>query len=216
MKELKMQLTKFEAEAKYSSIKSDNSNLDKVYNHNLKVWYFRKSDRRDPVNEEIEPINFISKDPDSLNCSRSVNGIPLSESMFIEEELKLLSKLDRDAFLLDEKARYDTYINFIKSKISPIKPVQTLHSNIFKGNAFNVWQSMFRDFDISKSSRTDVKFMFEIMKKDGLIYEIIREVDFLKWVNEVYELTIEKTSYADLKNQKRLAIYNNAKELNRN
>lgn len=131
-------LNEIEAKAKYSIINADNSNLDEVYNHNLKVWYYRKSDKRDLVNEEIEPINFKSKDPDSLNCSRSVNGVSLSESLFIEEELLLLSKLNRVSLQLDEKVHYDNYINFLNSKLKGLGSNRT--KDKYKENWFVVGQ----------------------------------------------------------------------------
>ncbi|MCA0933091.1 hypothetical protein LCM02_11555 [Lutimonas saemankumensis] len=68
------------------------------------------------------------------------------------------------------------------------------HSNIFVGNAFEVWQSMFDEFEIAESNRADIKFMFEEMKFKGLIHKNVKQVDILEWINETYELTIEKTS----------------------
>lgn len=57
-------------------------------------------------------------------------------------------------------------------------PVSNLHSAIFQSNAFEVWQSMFNDFKINERSRTDVKFMFEEMKKEGLIHNTVSQINF--------------------------------------
>lgn len=86
-----------------------------------------------------------------------------------------------------------------------------LYSHIFVDGSFSIWDAMFNDFEIKESSRTDVKFMFDKMKKDGLIFKTIKEVDFLDWVNTTYQIAVQKISYADLNNPKRNAIYNNAK-----
>ena len=87
------------------------------------------------------------------------------------------------------------------------------YPQIFINNYFEVWQSMFDAFQVNSSSRTDVKFMFDIMKKNEMIYDTVREVDFLKWLNETYDLEVQKISFADLRSTKRLAIFHQAKAL---
>lgn len=94
----------------------------------------------------------------------------------------------------------------------PDEVTKELHNHIFKGNAFEVWQSMFESFQITESSRTDVKFMFEVMKKDGLIHNTVNQKTFLDWISETYEMTIEKTSNYS-KTTYRNSIYSNAKQL---
>lgn len=74
---------------------------------------------------------------------------------------------------------------------------------------------MFDSFKINESSRTDVKFMYEAMKKDGLIYPTVNQTSFLDWINKTYNLSIEKTSNYS-KTITRESIYNNAKLLHRN
>ncbi len=101
------------------------------------------------------------------------------------------------------------------SKTEIIKPDEVkkeLHPHIFKGNAFEVWQSMFDSFQITESSRTDVKFMFEEMKKDNLIHNTVNQTTFLKWISDTYQITIEKTSNYS-KTTARKSIYSNAKQL---
>jgi hypothetical protein len=90
--------------------------------------------------------------------------------------------------------------------------IRELHTHIFKGNAFEVWQAMFDSFQIKGSSRTDVKFMFEEMKKDNLIYNTINQITFLNWISETYQITVEKTSNYS-KTTARKSIYSNAKQL---
>lgn len=94
----------------------------------------------------------------------------------------------------------------------PDEVKKELHNHIFKGNAFEVWQSMFDSFQITERSRTDVKFMFEEMKKDGFIHNTVNQKTFLDWISETYEITIEKTSNFS-KTKYRNSIYSNAKQL---
>lgn len=87
------------------------------------------------------------------------------------------------------------------------------HNHIFKGNAFDVWQSMFDEFDINESSRTDVKFMFEEMKKEGLIFNTVNQKTFLEWITSTYNgLIVQKISNHN-RTQQRLQAYARAKEL---
>jgi len=89
-----------------------------------------------------------------------------------------------------------------------------LHNHIFISNAFKVWQSMYNYFKIKESSRTDIKFMFEIMKYEKLIHPTVTQTALLNWINETYQLTISKARYIDFKNDtKRLAIFNKAKSM---
>jgi hypothetical protein len=116
--------------------------------------------------------------------------------------------------------RYDRILN---NKLDEIKqPQQTenkkpdevkkeLHNNIFKDDAFEIWQSMFEKFEIIASKRTDIDFMFQVMKYNNLIFDTIGYVDIQNWINEVYEIVFEKIKYTDHKarsNEKRLIIYN--------
>jgi hypothetical protein len=95
--------------------------------------------------------------------------------------------------------------------IKNIDDIKELHTHIFKGNAFEVWQAMFDSFQITESSRTDVKFMFEEMKKDNLIHNTVNQKAFLNWISITYQITVEKTSNYS-KTAERKSIYSNAKQ----
>ena len=88
-----------------------------------------------------------------------------------------------------------------------------LHNNIFIDNGFNVWKKMYDDFKVNEQSRTDAKFMLEIMKRDLMIHKSVSQKSYLDWINENFDIDIFKTSNIDLKHIKRLSIYNNAKSM---
>lgn len=88
------------------------------------------------------------------------------------------------------------------------------YGHIFIGNAFEIWQYMFESFAIKSSSRTDFKFMFEVMKKDKLIHETVSQTAMLNWVDKTYGIIIEKINPKDFKNDtKRMNVYSDAKNL---
>lgn len=86
------------------------------------------------------------------------------------------------------------------------------HPSHFADYGFLIWEHMFASFDIIESSRTDLRFMFDVMQKDGYIHKTVRLTDMLNWINDTYELAIDKLQYNDFKkDSKRNAIYSYAK-----
>lgn len=88
------------------------------------------------------------------------------------------------------------------------------YPNIFKGAGFELWERMFEDFKITESSRTDVRFMLEVLQKDGFIYKNIGESDIREWISKTYGYAMGKLPYTDPNfdsNRTRLAIYQSIK-----
>ena len=96
-----------------------------------------------------------------------------------------------------------------KNDIAEVK--KELHTNIFKKNGFEIWESIFEKFNITKTKRTDIDFMFEVMKYNDFIYKNIGYKDIQDWINEVYEISFDQIKYTDVNsnsNSKRLIIFN--------
>src|SRR5690606_4991398 len=131
-------------------------------------------------------------------------------------QCKILRELIITAYPdLDNKVEVDKPLNEIEIRTHKNKSKE-LHNHIFVNNAFEVWQSMFDEFNINESKRSDVKFMFEIMRKEKMIYDTVKQVSFLKWISETYEgMIIEKTSNYS-KTITRMNAFNRAKELYKN
>ena len=86
-----------------------------------------------------------------------------------------------------------------------------LHNQIFKGNNFEIWQRLFENFNINETKRTDLRFMYEIMKYKGQIHETVTVKNITDWINKTYQFSIEKLQYTSIKNksnENRMAIYN--------
>lgn len=118
----------------------------------------------------------------------------------------------------------ETFLNLVLTEIKPQESgaaenneiIKELHNHIFKNNAIDVFQSMFDSFGITENSRTDVKFIFEEMKKDGLIQKTVNQKTFLDWLSEPpYQITVQKTSNYS-KTKTRNSIYSTAKQLYKN
>jgi hypothetical protein len=213
--------------AKFTNIKPDKSNIDKVYLNNINIWYYLNSDsviKKDGNKEVRSKLNTINNvillNPGNFIFCKTQNGFKLTEDDFINAELKRFEELDVNKLLLAENKQFEYYKNFLLNKLEKpqqlqnIKPDEIkkeLHNNIFKDNDFEVWQSMFEKFKITESNRTDIDFMFEVMKYHNLIYDNIKYVDIQNWINNVYKISFDKIKFTNHKaksNDKRLIIYN--------
>lgn len=203
------------------------------YNMHQKVIYSLENDF----------IEYIKKSIDNADTNGKSKSILKNILLYIQDciiELEALNKNSLNevqSFLIDifsgsyksSLERLLTYYKNIYSGIvsefeiipeppaieqtSSINDNQNQYNEIFKNNAFEVWEILFHDFNIKSSSRADTKFCYEIMKHDGLIHKTVKQVDFLDWINTVYQISIGKPQFSDWRtDSKRTAIYNNAKK----
>jgi len=134
--------------------------------------------------QRMETYNSSYTDVEKINLElEDLNKIPINKP-----EYKTLKKRYKKYLLSKLKQPQQTETK------QPDEVKKELHNHIFKDKAFEVWQSMFDEFEIDESSRTDVKFMFEEMKKEKLIHHTVNQINFLEWIYSTYSLNIEKTS----------------------
>lgn len=170
---------------------------------------------------------------DSINFLRDSLHIDIYKSP-LKEEFKEIEKVFETSINIDEVKYFESMVGMhreqnietctIKENKIGHQQQETqddeddkknLHTHIFKGNAFKVWQSMFDEFNITERSRTDIKFMFEEMRKkgEGLIHPTVNQTSFLEWIASTYDgLIIQKTSNYSRTNA-RLQAYSRAKTL---
>jgi hypothetical protein len=85
--------------------------------------------------------------------------------------------------------------NILKpDKNIPVDDQSIQYSHIFKNNAIEVWEYLKEKLNLDNTSRSDLKFIFEEMKKDGLLHKTVNQTFFLDWVNKAYNMEIQKTS----------------------
>lgn len=171
-------------------------------------------------------------DPKQSSLNRkyyNIKLIPNDENVFKELWLKhfitILSKIvfnikkvtnNLPKFSKDEtsEAEKDSQKSH-SSTDNSIENIKNLHNNIFTDNNFNIWDEMFAKFKINSSKRTDIDFMFQIMKYNNLIHKNIGFTDMVDWINDVYEVLFDKIKYTDPNsepNRKRLVIFNDLKK----
>lgn len=170
----------------------------------------QKADLKSMYLEERQREKFIS-----IEIAKAKTSIDNTEAMIVKAP-HFNTKINLKAIAI-----YETYMHLldVKNTEQPkqLKAVITNEdkkeypTHIFKGNAFEIWKKMFSEFKITNTSRTDIDFMFQIMKYDNLIYDTIGLIDIQNWINEYYEITVDKVKYTDPKaasNIKRMSVYN--------
>jgi len=94
------------------------------------------------------------------------------------------------------------------------KTDKNLHDNIFKDKAFEIWKVMFEKLKIEEKDCTPTRFVFQAMKKDNLIHDTVKVVDFTNWINDTYEIAMNKLPFTDINSNSykdRMTIYKEVK-----
>ena len=130
------------------------------------------------------------------------------KKIWLQHHISVLSKIVSNIRTVTDNPK-QVGVDKSKNDITEVK--KELHPNIFKNNGFEIWESMFEKFNITKTKRTDIDFMFEVMKYHKFIYKNIGYNDIGNWINEVYQISFDKIKYTNHKaksNEKRLIIFN--------
>tara|TARA_R110000803_G_scaffold23303_1_gene57293 strand:+ start:1660 stop:2385 length:726 start_codon:yes stop_codon:yes gene_type:complete len=216
--------------AKFTNIKPDKSNIDKVYLNNINIWYYLNSDsviKKDgnkEVRSKLDTINnVILLNPENFIFCKTQNGFKLTEDDFINAELKKFEELDVNKLLLAENKQFQYYKNFLLNKLEKpqqlqdIKPDEIkkeLYNNIFKDNSIYLFEKYFENKSMTFQSRTDFRFLFEQMKKDNLIHDTVTLGQYIKFIGkyEYYEKELKAIELDALKNIQRTKDYNEYKD----
>jgi hypothetical protein len=101
----------------------------------------------------------------------------------INELSMFITKSETVAFL----DWYDTMIiKQPENKDVQDEPKKELHNNIFVGNSFEVWELYRINKNITVNSATDLRVIFELMKKDTLIVDTAELKHYIAWLNKFY------------------------------
>ncbi|MEC4048466.1 hypothetical protein OX284_003415 [Flavobacterium sp. SUN046] len=169
--------------------------------------------------KELLKTKFVEEDQKEDLIKKQIIAVK-KEIKICKENISKFPYLD---IYYKKESIYKVYLKILKNKlieqpqqseiIKVLEVKKELYNHIFKNNAFEVWQSMFDEFGINESSRTDVKFIFEEMRKDGFIHNTVNQNNFLDWISTTYNsLIIQKTSNHS-RTKVRLQAYSRAKEL---
>lgn len=166
-----------------------------------------------PYNKDLDEFFSLSSFKEEKNKKKSFSG---DDKLYRElrELLPSFSDFHQKTSYLKEQV-YTSETFYFENKTHSKKEIDLMdetYSAIFSKNGFKIWNDMFETFKITESSRTDIRFMFEVMKSEDFIHKSVRQVDILRWIDSKYQLTIEKPKFHDWKKDIiRLAAYDLAK-----
>ncbi|MGG7036272.1 MAG: hypothetical protein ACI7YS_13905 [Flavobacterium sp.] len=165
-------------------------------------------------NDKINSLEIINQAIENLDSEYlSIKMFEKTEPYHIEPQ-KMFLKSKRKS--IKEQLKIDK----LKNQQNPPQPTETskpdegkkeLHNHIFKDNAFEFWERLFENFNINETKRTDLRFMYEIMKYKGQIHKTVTVKNITDWINDTYQFSIEKLQYTSIKsksNGNRMSIYN--------
>jgi hypothetical protein len=207
-------ITKIEFYSKLTNVTDDlktkcKERFYKRKNELYLILDLKKAKNQDTKEIEKE-INLITPDKLPLNIVHITNGqfkgfLSYSKIEYVQSIILEIIKNEINLFNTTKQPQQKETKELDEDK-------KELHNNIFKDNAFEVWQRMFSKFKIKDGSYSaDIDFMFEVMKYNNLIHKNIGLTDIKNWINGVYEISFEKIRYTNPKstaNEKRLIIYN--------
>ena len=147
-----------------------------------------------------------------LNEFNTIEHLEKDNITFASVRLKLLSKI---------------YFNIKRGTLRTLKPQQLqisksdevkkeLHNNIFKGNTFLLWFKYYENKNIDVTCKTDLRVIYELMKKDNCFQNTIELKHYINWLNsEFFDgaiMELKKQYFDSRPNQQRLKDYNEYKD----
>ena len=94
----------------------------------------------------------------------------------------------------------------------PDEVKKELHNNIFKYNAFEIFEKYFENKKISQNSRTDLRVIFDLLKEDDLLFETVELKHYIKWLNSQFDYDISELKKLDLNTRPNIQRANDYKD----
>jgi len=206
----------------FSYIKPDFSNLDKVYQNNLNLWFCDNSDEKTTKDSKsIEMRNGILLNPDNIIFSKTKDGFELTEIDFINDQIKEINKLDFESLTFAEKKQFETYKSFLINKQNPPQQVESvkpdevkkeLYNHIFKDNAFEVFEKYHTTKNLAENCKTDLNLLFQLFKKDNLFLETVELKHYIQWLNSKYNYSLIELKKVNINSRPNIQRTNDYKE----
>lgn len=174
-------------------------NVETIYNKRLQKYYFDHS-REVKFTPDPDGIFFLEYGTQGniLNAEFDKiykTGVPIPEEDFIKQQLKSIEKIPLIGLKQHHKALLSYYKNYLDLRLNATnepqqsietKPDKELHNNIFKGNAILLFKYYYESKSMVNNSRTHFRFLFEVMKKDGFIYDTVTLGQYVKFIHKEF------------------------------
>lgn len=87
-----------------------------------------------------------------------------------------------------------------------------LHNNIFKGNAFEVFEKYHFNRSVSENSKSDLSVLFQLFKNDNLFVETVELKHYIIWLNTIYDYALVEIKKVDIKTKRNIQRTNDYME----
>lgn len=151
------------------------------------------------LTKEVNPIfkNYIQNEIDKINSElldAKQNGV-WNDTRLIATNLKVLDvfKTFENDFYKLTGTKPNTTENINKTQNKEVETSTSidnkdeekkeLHNNIFKGNSFLIFEEYYNRKVLSVNSRTDLRLLYELLKKDSYFLDTIELKHYIKWLN---------------------------------
>ena len=117
---------------------------------------------------------------------------------------------------------YESYIYFLENKQNPpqqnllSKPDEVkieLHNQIFKDNAFEVFEKYHSTKSLAENSKTDLNLLFQLFQNDNLFVETVELKHFIKWLNFNYHYSLIELKKVNIKTKPNIQRTNDYNEI---
>ena len=151
------------------------------------------------IDDIDERITFINKAKHKyLECDDwfiiNENDIPFDIRCDSEiEKLKELKKHLDPGYFIVANSPQQTKINGFSTAI------KELHNDIFKSNAFEVFEKYHSSKNLAENSKTELSLLYQLFIGDGLFLETIELKHYIKWLNKTYGYDLTELRKTDIK-----------------
>lgn len=97
----------------------------------------------------------------------------------------------------------------------PDEVEKELHNQIFKGNAFEVFEKYHNNKSLAENSRTDLNLLFQLFKNDNLFVETVELKHYIQWLNKTYGYGLTELKKVDINSKPNIQRTNDYKEYKR-
>tara|TARA_R110001583_G_scaffold171820_3_gene325556 strand:- start:1217 stop:2230 length:1014 start_codon:yes stop_codon:yes gene_type:complete len=165
------------------------------------------------IYSQIKQDGFTNKIGDFKLVNNSLVNKDIEDKICLENNIKIIYQLTESNFfesginggkfykawelILNNPTVFEPI--FLKDIIAKTQPTQQieidknidevlkeLHNDIFKFNAFEVFEVYKEKKEITFQSRTDLRVIFDLLKADNLLVDTIELKHYIKWINKEY------------------------------
>lgn len=194
----KLALNKYlEAEKEYSIVMFDDIIATKEF---INIEFTENNERIKSLEEFLQKMKhhtFNSKEQLLKYCKRY--------NLFLKEKIKELDKPQQN-ISKEKQVESNSEIN----KNDEVK--KELHNNIFKRNAFEIFEKYVTTKKIDSTCRTDLRLLFELLKEDNLLVENIELKHYRNWLSNYFNSYFPELKKIELNTRHNIQRTNDYKE----